>query len=58
MQSLQQSHKEIHKRRQVRNFARQRAKVVVVEPECLHVRHAEQLGRQFRQTHEFKLMTM
>jgi hypothetical protein len=58
IQSLRESHIEPLERRQVRNFARQRAKVVVVEPELLHVLHAEQLGRHLRQTHENKLTTM
>ena len=58
IQSLQHSHNEHFERRQVRNFARQRAKVVVVEPEMLHVPHAEQLARHLRQTHVIKLKSM
>jgi hypothetical protein len=58
IRSLRQSHKEPLERRQKRNFARQRAKVVVVEPESLHARHAEQLARHIRQTHVIKLKSM
>ena len=53
----QASHIELIKRYQVRNFARQRAKLVVEEVECLDVLHAEQLGRQLRQTHVNQLKT-
>jgi hypothetical protein len=55
IQSLRQSHHELLERCQVRNFAWQRAKVVVVERELLQVLHAEQLGRQLRQTRETQL---
>ncbi len=58
IQSIQQSHIEPLERRQVRYFARQRAKLVVGEVECLQVLHAEQLRRHLRQTHENKLKTM
>ncbi len=56
--SLRQSHIEPFERRQVRNFARQRAKIVVGEVESPQVLHAEQLGRHLRQTHDLKLKTM
>jgi hypothetical protein len=49
---------EILERRQVRDFARQRAKLVVEEVELLHVFHAEQLGRHLNQTHVIKLKTV
>ncbi len=55
--SLQASHPENFERRQVRDFARQRAKVVVVEVESLQVLHAEQLGRHIRQIHAYQLKT-
>ena len=56
IQSLRQSHKELLERRQVRNFARQRAKVVAgPKIESPQVLHAEQLERQLRQTHAIKL---
>ncbi len=58
IQSLQASHIELHERGQVRNFARQRAKLVVVEPEVLHALHAEQLARHLRQSHVYQLKTM
>jgi hypothetical protein len=57
IQSLRQSHKEPLEHGKVRNFARQRAKVVVVEPESLHARQAKQLGRRLRQTHAPQLKT-
>ncbi len=58
IQSLRQSYPELLERRQVRNFARQRAKLVEGEVESPQVLHAEQLGRQLRQTHVIKLRTM
>jgi hypothetical protein len=58
IQSLRQSHIESLELAQVRYFARQREKLVVAEPEDLHVLHAEQLGRQLRQTHARQLKTM
>jgi hypothetical protein len=56
--SLRQSHPELLELDQVRDSARERAKVVDVEVECLHVLHAKQLGRHLRQTHDLKLTTM
>jgi hypothetical protein len=50
IQSLRQSHIELFELRQVRNCSRQRAEVVV-QPQLLHVLHAEQLGRHLCQTH-------
>jgi len=44
--------------RQVRDVARQRAKLVDEEREFLHVLHAEQLGRHLRQIQDLKLKTM
>ncbi len=49
------SHIELIKLHQVRNFAWQRAKVVGVERESLHARHAEHVGRHLRQTNAIKL---
>jgi hypothetical protein len=57
VQSLRQSHQEPLELGQVRNFARQRANVVVGEVELLQVLHAEQLGRHLCQTHAIKLKT-
>ena len=58
IQSLRQSHIEPLELGQVRNLARQRAKLVVRKQESLHVFHPEQLGRHLRQTHAIKLTTM
>jgi hypothetical protein len=44
--------------RHVRNFARQRAKLVVVEEEFPQVLHAEQLGWELHQTHVRQLKAM
>ncbi len=60
IESLRQSYIEPLERRQVRNFARQQAKVVVVEVEFLQVLHAdaEQLARHLRQSHAPQLKTI
>jgi hypothetical protein len=58
VQSLRQSHIERLELDQVRDSAREREKVVDVEVESLQVLHAEQLGRQLRQTHAQQLETM
>ena len=42
----------------MRNIARQRAKVVVVEVELLHVLHAEQLARHLHEIQFNNLKTM
>jgi len=56
--SPRQSHPELFERCQLRYFARQRAEVVVGEPEFLHVRHAVHLGRHLGQTHAHQLKMM
>ncbi len=55
--SSTRSHDELLERCQLRNFARQRAKPVAVEPERIQIRHAdaEQLGWQLRQIYASQL---